>query len=265
MAKARNWTEKEIEYLMDSWGAVSMVTIAKNLGRSVEAVKLKAGRLGLGRFLDAGEYVTLNRLMSVMRGMSKSNNGYSYTIRQWIDKGLPVKRKKVNNCSFRVVYLRDWWDWAEENSTLIDFSKMEPLALGEEPAWVKEQRKADIEKRIQFKTSPWTKAEDKLLIDLLNSYRYTYRELSIRLKRTEGAIKRRVLDLGIKARPLKMPNHTPWTEAETQKLIELYRKGYTPPTMANYIARSSQAISGKIERLIKEGRLAPRSEFRVSC
>jgi len=265
VGRGRNWTKEDESYLMESWGLISVGTIAKNLGRSINAVELKARRLGLGPFLDAGDYVTLNQLMKVMRGLSRSNSGYTYTTKQWIDKGLLVKTKKVIRCSFKVVYLDDWWDWAEENSTLIDFSKLELLALGKEPKWVEDQRKADTEKRLQYKTTPWTKAEDKMLTDLLNSYRYTYRELSLRLRRTEGAIKRRMLDLKIKARPLKMPNHNPWTKEETEKLIELYHKGHTPPTMANYINRSGQACSGKIERLIKEGKLFPRSEYRVSC
>ena len=66
-------------------------------------------------------------------------------------------------------------------------------------------------------------------------------------------------------RDKKMSNHIPWTEAETNKLIDLYHKGHTNNTMANYIPRSAQACSGKVERLIKENVLNPRSEFRVSC
>ncbi|WP_352420755.1 hypothetical protein [Proteiniborus sp.] len=100
---------------------------------------------------------------------------------------------------------------------------------------------------------------------MLNQYKYTYREISLRLQRTEGAVKRRMLDLGVKARPLKMPNHNPWTEEEVEILIDLYHKGHCCNTMPNYIPRSAQACSGKIERLIKEGVLFPRSEYRSSC
>lgn len=258
----RNWSKKDVEYLMDSWGTVSMATIAKKLGRTKGAVQQKASKLGLGPFLEAGEYVTLNQLLIALRG---TNQG-SYTIKQWIDKGLPVRKKKVKNCSFKVVYLQDFWDWAEMNSTLIDFSRLEKNILGKEPKWLEDQRNADIEKRSLFKISPWTPAEDATLRSLLNAYRYTYRELAFRLRRTEGAIKRRMIDLGIKARPLKMSNHNPWTRQEVEILKDLYFKGRTPNTITNYIpGRSAQACSGKIERLIKEGELFPRSEYRVSC
>lgn len=261
MRSKPNWTAEQMEYLSDKWGQLSIDVIARNLNRSKGAVIQKASKLGLGPYLEAGSYMTIHVLM---RALGK-HGGYSYTLDQWIDKGFPIKKKKVKNCWFKVVYIQDFLDWAEMNRTLIDFSNMESLALGEEPEWLKEQRRADSAKRQQYKGSPWTKEEDRLLKSLLETYKYTYRELSIRIKRTEGAIKRRMCDLGIKARPIKMSNHNPWTPPEIDKLKELYYQGHRPPTMANYIERSSQAISGKIERMIKEGDLFPRSEYRTSC
>src|SRR5690606_3248721 len=106
--------------------------------------------------------ITLNQLFVVLRG---TNIGSTYTKKQWIDKGLPVKTRKVKNSSVQIVYLSDWWEWAEKNRTIIDFSKMEPLSLGKEPKWLQEQRKADKKRSIYFKTTPWTPAEDKLLKD----------------------------------------------------------------------------------------------------
>jgi hypothetical protein len=257
----RIWTKEEFNYLADSWGCISMQTIAKNLDRTASAVQQKATDSGLGPFLEAGEYVTLNQFMNELMG---TYVGKQYTIKQWTDKKFPIKTKKVKNCSFKVVCLSDFWDWAEKNYTLIDFSKFEPLVFGKEPKWLEEKRKADIEKAY-FKSTPWTQAEDERFKKLLSQYKYTYREISVKLKRTEGALKRRMCDLNIKARPVKMSNHNPWTEKETAKLIELYGKGHTPNTMANYICRSAQSCSGKIERLIKEKVIEPRSEFRKSC
>ncbi|HZK56683.1 MAG TPA: hypothetical protein VFD17_00100 [Clostridia bacterium] len=257
----RNWTKEEENYLAENWGSISIPTIAKNLGRSVSAIQNKARRSDLGPFLESGDYISINQLMVAMFGRGI---GKEYTLKQWIDKGLPIKTKKVNKNSFKIIYLCDWWDWAEMNSTLIDFSKLEPLMLGKEPKWLEDQRKADQEKAF-FKRSPWTPSEDDLLATLLNTYRYTYRELSLRLNRTEGAIKRRMCDLGLKARPIRMSNYNPWTEEETKLMIDLYHKGHCRNTMANYIDRSSQACGGKIERLIKEGVIFPRSEFRTSC
>ncbi len=86
---------------MDSWGSVSIETIAKNLDRTKEAVQQKASKEGLGPFLDAGDYVSLNQLFIALG----KSNGHAYTKQQWIDKGLPVKTRKVKNCSFKIIYL----------------------------------------------------------------------------------------------------------------------------------------------------------------
>lgn len=261
MGSKPNWTAEETEYLSNNWGQVSIDTITKKTKRSKTSIIEKASRLGLGPYLEAGEYITFNNLLKALG----KGGSYTYTMQHYMRKGLPIKQKKVKDCYFRIIYIDAFWDWAEVNRTLIDFSNMEPMTLGEEPNWLKEQRKADYEKRQQYKQSPWTEKEDNMLKQLLGDYKYTYRELSLRMQRTEGAIKRRMCDLKIKARPLKMSNHNPWTAPEVDKLRELYHQGHRPGTMANYICRSSQAISGKIERMIKEGSLFPRSEFRVSC
>lgn len=237
-----------------------MPVIAKNLNRTVNAIQIKAHKLKLGPFLNAGEYITLNQFKIEILG---TNNG-SYTINQWIDKGLPVKTKRVINNSFRIIYLDDFWKWAAKNRNIIDFSKIKPLVFGKEPEWLEEQRKADAENKY-FKKTPWTNSDDWYLETLVNQYKYTYREISLKLKRTEGAIKRRLVDLNIKARPVKRSNHNPWTEKETNLLIDLFNKGHTRNTYPNYINRSAQACSGKIERLIKEGVIEPRSKFKKTC
>ena len=238
-----------------------MKTIAQHLNRTADAIQIRASKLKLGPFLSSGEYVTLNKFLNELVGTYR---GKTYTINQWKEKGLPIRTKKVKNNSFKVIYLNDFWDWAEKNRSLINFYKLEPLVFGKEPEWLDEQRKADIENNY-FKKTPWTKSDDWYLETLLNQYKYTYREISLKLQRTEGAIKRRVIDLNIKARPVKMSNHNPWTKEETDILIDLYNKGYSRNTYANYINRSAQACGGKIERLIKEGVIEPRSEFRKTC
>lgn len=256
----RPWTEEEEEFLAENWGMFSMEHIAKKLNRTPHAIQIRAVKLGLGPFLESGDYITLNQLLLQLRGY----NGRTYTVKQWIEKGLPVKTKKVKSSSFKVVNLDDFWEWAEKNRTLIDFSMLEENALGKEPQWLKDQRRADIEMK-KFKKTPWTEVEDRRLINLLREFRWTYREISEKLNRTEGAIKRRMLDLGLKERPVRMSNHNPWTKEEEEIVIELYNKGYQPDIMTQYINRSAQAIRGKIERMIKNGELKPRSKYRKTC
>ena len=92
---------------------------------------LRARRLGLGAFCDSGDYVTLNQLLIAFNG---SNYGYTYKIKSWVEnRKMPVHTKTVLNQRVRIVYIDEFWKWAEANRSFLDFSKMEPLALGEEP------------------------------------------------------------------------------------------------------------------------------------
>jgi hypothetical protein len=245
---SRFWTEEEVFYLEEAWGHVGYPTIAKKLNKSISAIKQKAKRLGLREFLSSsGEYITYNQLM---RALGKTNAG-GYNRISWEQKrGMPIKYKKIYAKKYKVVYLNDFWKWAKENIHFVDFSKFEKGILGKEPDWVAEKRKADI-LFSQYKKTPWTKDEDALLESLLNLYKYSYRDLSIRLKRTEGAIKRRMNDLNLKARPLKADNHNPWSQEEETILYDMFEKGYKAEIIAERINRSALAINGKLEREYK--------------
>ena len=199
---SRTWKPEEEDYLMEKWGQISVPAIAKKLNRTTNAVKVRAQRLGLGAVLMAGEYVTLNQLLLAVTGGSSS---YGYKMKSWVEnRGLPVHTKKVNRCSFRVVYIDEFWEWAERYRSFIDFSKMEPLALGEEPDWVAEQRKKDFEAYAIQRKDPWGEDEDSRLKMLLSKHRYSWAEISEMMHRSHGAIARRCRDLGIKDRPVAM-------------------------------------------------------------
>lgn len=259
---ARVWTSEETNFLQERWGEYDLGRIAKNLNRSESAIYNKVARLGLGSFLENGDYITLNTFLNHLRGVE--GVGRSYTIKQLINKGLPVKYRKRHNAKIKVIYIDDFWKWAKKHRTIIDFSNMEENIFGAEPQWVKEQRVADKKHNNFYKNTPWTKSEDNYLISLVKQFKYGYKEISIKTKRTEGAIKRRLSDLKIKERPLRSPN-SKWTDEKISKVIELYKKGYSPDIISLEIdGKSAQAVSGRMERLITDGELEPRSKFRKS-
>jgi len=243
----KQWTKEEENYLQEKWGIVSIPSIAKHLGRSVHAIKIRAGRMGLGPVLMGGDYITLNQLLYAVRG---TNAGGNYTLKSWVEnRGLPVHTKKVVNNRFRVVYLHEFWDWAEKNRSFLDFSKMEPLALGEEPPWVAEQRKNDFHAYSLQRKDQWTPDEDSRLKMLLNQHKYGYAELSEMLRRSAGAIQRRICDLGIKERPVKADNHgenAKWTDSDFKILADGIRRGEGYTTISRKIGKSEKAIRGKV-------------------
>ncbi|HEX2986130.1 MAG TPA: hypothetical protein VHO71_04870 [Caproiciproducens sp.] len=243
MARYPNWTKEEYDYLMDNWGRVSLGGISKHLNRSENSIKVKVFRLGLGAFLDSGDYITFNQL-SIALGRGTADK---YMLTSWVkNRNFPVKYKTVGENRFRVVYLNDFWKWAERNRTFVDFSKLEENLLGIEPAWVKEQRKADIKKADAYKLTRWTSAEDSELKRLLKTYRYTYFDLSKKLGRTCGAIQRRICDLQLKERPVKADTAIKWTDEEFKRLADLIKSGTSYPLMAEQLGKSEKAIRGKV-------------------
>ena len=244
MGKARKWSQEDLDYLAEHWGYTPMPALCKALNRSQSGILIKVQRLGLGAFLDSGEYITFNQLVRAVTGTSKS---YSGKVKSWVEnRGLPVHNKRNNRCTWRVVYLHEFWDWAEKNRAFIDFTKLEPLILGEEPEWVAEQRKKDCYAFATQRKDPWTSLEDSLLEGMLKKYKYGYAELSKQLTRSAGAIQRRICDLGLKERPVRADSHNDWSPADCIALAEGIRAGESYTVIADIVGRSEKAVRGKV-------------------
>lgn len=240
----RTWTKEEVEYLKEKWGNVSIPILAKKLNRSVNAVKLKAGRLNLGPMLENGAYVTLNQLAIALTGKNFS----SYCKKSWIEnRGMPVHNKKVIKNTFKIVYLDEFWKWAEKNRSFLDFSKMETLTLGKEPEWVNEQRKKDYTSNALQRKDKWTPYEDDKLRYLLKQQKYGYAEVAEILHRREGAIQRRCADLGIRERPVKADIcGNLWTDDMYRIIAKGIKNGDSYSLIANRIGKSEKAVRGKV-------------------
>lgn len=236
------WTKEQEAYLEDRWGDTSITTIAKNLGRSENAVIVRARRMGLGAFLESGDYVTWNQLIITL-GYAAAD---TYKLKSWVrNRSFPMRKKRVKNNIFRIVYLEEFWEWAGKNRNFLNFSRFEPYALGAEPEWVAEKRRQDVISERKYRKTPWTKSEDHRLGILVQRQQYTYKELAEMFGRTEGAILRRIVDLGIKDRPLKADNHTKWTEDEFRSLGEMLVAGMDYEQMSDVLGKSVKAIRGR--------------------
>lgn len=242
MARGKNWTNEELIYLQDRWGSVSLKGIAKNIDRSVEAVRIKAQRIGLGDARTHYDGITINQLSFAL------NVSYS-TVKTWIEKHhFPVKHKlfaveeKVS-----VVTYHDFWEWAEQHKPIIDFSKLEKNILGAEPDWVDVKRQSD--KISARRATQWTKEEDRLLREMVHAYRYTYPEIARALSRTEGACKRRLSELKIKARPLRQSSHIKYTEEEVRLITKMCLEGHRIDAIADEIGKTALGVRGKLDRL----------------
>ena len=222
----------------------SIGTLAKRLNRSENAIIEKASRMGLGAHIRSSDLISLYQLFKALG----APHNYSYQRDKLEELGLKVHRHKVKNNSFRMVDIEEFWEFAEKNRHLFDFSRMEPYALGAEPEWVAIKRSEDYKRRITVKphNAVWTEAEDRELIRLLRMHRYTWPEIAERLHRSEGAIQRRVNDLGIKERPIKAYNQNFWTDEQLRTVCEMIKAGGNYESMSRAIGKSAKAIRGKV-------------------
>lgn len=246
----KKWTESEDRYLEEHWGSTSLGTIAKNLGRSENAVVVRIQRLHIGPGLMNGNRISFSQFTQAVYGIK----GYTYLKNRLTKVGFPFHSQIIrghNHKRFTTVDIDEFWKFAEQNKDLFDFSRMEPFALGPEPEWATLKRKLDTERlrKGHSHNDRWTEDEDRLLEDLLKEYRYTYKDLAEKLHRTEGAIKRRIVTRGIRERPVKNENRL-WTTNEEQKLIEMRSQGYGWDNIAEELGRTALCVRGKYERML---------------
>ena len=247
MGQGRNWTQEEKTYLEEHWGTMTVPTLCKKLNRSENGILVMARRLKLGAFYESGGYITMHQLLIAL---GYGCTGDSYKNKSWIEnRAFPVRKKRNNKSFVKIVYLEDFWKWAEKNQTFLNFSKFDKNALGLEPEWVDEKRQRDIKHLQENIKTPWTPQEDAYLRDLLKAYRFTYPEISRRLKRTEGAIQRRICDLNLKERPIKADNHNLWTDEQIAILGQKIKQGCSYEAIHEEISdKSVKAIRGYVYR-----------------
>lgn len=240
----KKWTYPEIQYLKDNWSEISLDKLAKNLGRNKHGILLKARRIGLTDRRRLQENISLHEF-SKMLGKKYASDDF---LGKLVKANFPISYYKVVNNKIRMVNLQAFIKWFKTHLHVIDIDNTEDGDFDAiEPNWLKEKRKAD-KMASEYKARCWTVEEDNRLINLLKEGRYGYREISVKLKRTEGALKRRMCDLKIKDRPLKADNHIKWLPNEIETVKNMYLKGYKSCVIAEFVPKSALAINGLLER-----------------
>jgi hypothetical protein len=239
------WPKEQVEYLEDKWGTVSIAGIAKHLGRTINAVKLRANRLGLSDPRMMFDGITVNQLSLAL------NKSYS-SVKGWIKTyGMPARKKVF--CKESRVYVigyNEFWGWAEKHKEVINLAKMEPNTLGPEPDWAKEKRKADqLRSQKTWQSVTWTTAEDQQLNQLVRLSGITYPMLALQFNRSEASVKRRLYDLGIKFRPDRLNNLIKYTPEEVVRLSKMACQGHAYETIAQVLGKSALGVRGKLERM----------------
>lgn len=263
MGASRRWTFEEDEYLKEAWGKTSLQSICKHLDRSEQSVINRKHRLGLGAARDNNfEYVTLMRLIMALYG-SNGTTSHTYEAYEILPKLLKIHMIPQPKVKRKCVRLSEFWEMAEKNRHLFDFSKLERYALGPEPDWVEEQRRIDGKNNTLCRGSyvPWTPHEDSLLISIASKKKYTCNELAAMFKRSEGSVVRRLTDLGLKHCLIRNPLKD-YTQEEFDLIAKLIIEGYDYTLIAKQLGRSSKSIRGAVyQRLGTESLVKVRAKF----
>lgn len=241
---SRPWAKEEVDYLESHWGEKSITQIAKYLNRSINGIKCKAVRLELGRHIHSGDYITLHQLLI---GLGLGSN-YGYLTMRLKRDGFPIHYKKSINKGYAIVYIDEFWKWMKNNKQKLSFARFEKGALGKEPNWVDEKRRADLKNPARVNhNKPWSTKDDNKLIFMCKQNRYTYKDIAKELNRTEGAVKRRLHDLSVPYRPIPLDNHIKWTAEENQRMIELHEKGYDSNAIAIALNKTQLSICDRLK------------------
>ncbi|APQ96963.1 hypothetical protein [Clostridium botulinum] len=247
--KTRNsiWTEEEEEYLQSRYGKTTLKRIAKKLGRSENAIEIKAGRLGLSSALEATGELTAAELAEIFKIDSH------VIVNRWIkNKGLKAQYKAIKfTRKFWRIKIEDFWKWAEDNKEIINFSKLERNILGKEPSWVNIERKKDFKEKPKRQHQFWNELEDRKLKNLWKSSK-SIKEIAEILNRSSSSVRHRSKRLGLK--PNKKVN-IPWTNEEVNTVIRMKKNGALDKEIAWELGRSTGNISWKRKELIKQGKL----------
>ncbi|MFP7472518.1 DNA-binding protein [Niallia taxi] len=175
------WRAEEIKLLQTLVGQKSVTAIAKELGRTPGAVSNKLSRLGLGATRKQTGMLTARELANKLGVTTK-------TVVSWEAYGLKtVTRVTRYKKQFILIKMKNFWEWAEQNKSLIDFTKLSKKDFSTLPEWVSGNIKAS---RTSVRYRHWTTSELKKLHVLIEKG-LTYKQISKLLNRSESSVEKR--------------------------------------------------------------------------
>ena len=223
MAKGKAWTKEEEQLLIDNYKKIPMTELGMLLNRSSDALRIKAGKLGISGSLcqwtkEQDQYLIKNYLTLSAEQIANELNKTATTVyrrhkklgleRVKIEKEKPVKEKPV-----KVINPCYWTKEEDEllvkhystatNEEIVKYIKRSPHAIKVRA------NKMGLKKFCQQK-SPWTKEEDEYII---KNHLMSAIDLCIGLDRTYGSVLKRRQTLGFskprinkEVEPVKKPS-----------------------------------------------------------
>ena len=191
--RGKDWSKAELDYIREVWGQKTIPEIAKKLGRSIEAVKIKTTRMGYSGQKWYGEMMSARKVSELLGVDVHTVCDY------WIPKcGLKGKSKRLGSTqkTTTIIMFEDLLKWLETHQELWDSRRVELYGLGMEYDWLVEKRKADSQKPAR-KAQKWTQYEDQQLISMFRRGDMTNAEMAAVLGRSASGVEHRLLRLDV--------------------------------------------------------------------
>lgn len=191
--KGKDWSQEELDYIRDVWGQKTIPEIAKKLGRTINAVKVKTQRMGYTGQKWYGEMMSARKVSELLGVDVHAVCDY------WIPKcGLKGKSKRLGETqkTTTIIMFEDLLKWLEQHQDLWDSRRVELYGLGMEYDWLVEKRKRDSLLPTR-KAQKWTPEEDSRLIYLFKRGDMTHEQIGAELGRSRVAVEHRLLRLDV--------------------------------------------------------------------
>lgn len=175
--ESRPWTQEEINYLEKWYEKRGTDYIAKKFNRTQYSIRRKAQSLGLNAYVCFELYV---------RTIADCFNCDSRVINRWIDKyNLPCRIVQRGQATCKLIDVKDFWKWAENNKDIIPWHKYELQTILPEPDWLKE---AIRNNKIKNNRKPITSIEKARVYNMRNQGK-SFKEIAAELNRTVESVK----------------------------------------------------------------------------
>lgn len=233
----RKWTKEEEDYLYECWGQYTIEKIASNMKRTVFSVRVKATKMGLGCMshtnIDQISVATISSILNIRTERITDT---------WIKYGLKLRKKKVTKSyGYYCIDIDELMLFLKEYQDLWDSRNLEKNILGNEPDWLLQKRKNDIENPpLEYKV--WSKEELELAKSLLLQG-YDYEQISLQVNHSPIGVSGKMRELGLGYRLSQF-----WKGSEIKYLRENYQNK-TYAEIAQELGRTTKAISAKAEEL----------------
>ena len=134
----RRWTPAEMQKLQNLYGQVDIESLCKKLKCSYSRLRRKIKADGMGYQREYGEFITMRQVRQIM-GVQH------YQIQNYIKHGLPVIRIRFGPSERGniIVSIDRLVKWLKSNQEMWKASKIEHMALGQEPDWLRQKRRQE--------------------------------------------------------------------------------------------------------------------------